>query len=153
MNIRPTNHDDIADLQKVLDGTQLFPGEMLPDMVGRFVSGDEGSDLWLTCEVDGKAVGFCYAVPEKLTDRTWNMLALAVLPLLQGKGHGGALVRQLETTLRDRGQRVLIADTSGVDAFAQTREFYRKNNYTEEAHIREFWAAGDDKIVFWKSLA
>lgn len=153
MNIRPTQHDDLADLQEVLDGTELFPSEILPDMVSNFLSGDEGSDVWLTCEVDGKAVGFCYAVPEELTDRAWNMLALAVLPLLQGKGHGGALVAQLETMLKHRGQRVLIADTSGMDAFAQTREFYRRNGYAEEARIRDFWAAGDDKIVFWKSLA
>jgi ribosomal protein S18 acetylase RimI-like enzyme len=153
MNIRPTTHDDLADLQEVLDGTELFPSEMLPDMVSGFLSGNEDSDLWLICEVDGKAVGFCYAVPEELTDRVWNMLAVAVLPVLQGKGHGGALVAELETTLKDRGQRILIADTSGVEAFAQTREFYRKNGYTEEARIRDFWAAGDDKIVFWKSLA
>jgi ribosomal protein S18 acetylase RimI-like enzyme len=152
MNIRPTKHGDLADLQQVLDSTELFPSEMLPQMVGNFLSGDDGSNLWLTCEIDGKAVGFCYAVPEKLTDRAWNMLALAVLPLLQGKGHGGALVAQLETTLRGRGQRIVIADTSGVDAFAQTREFYRKNGYAEEARIRDFWAEGDDKIVFWKSL-
>ncbi|MFA9230156.1 MAG: GNAT family N-acetyltransferase [Microgenomates group bacterium] len=153
MNIRPTKHDDLADLQEVLDGTELFPREMLPDMVSSFLSGDDGSDLWLTCEVDGKAVGFCYAVPEELTDRAWNMLALAVLPMLQGKGHGSALVARLEATLKGRSQRILIADTSGVAAFAQTREFYRKNHYIEEARIRDFWAAGDDKIVFWKSLA
>jgi ribosomal protein S18 acetylase RimI-like enzyme len=153
MNIRPTKHDDLLDLQEVVDGTELFPSEMLPDMVASFLSGDEGRDLWLTCEVDGKAVGFCYAVPEELTDGAWNMLALAVLPLLQGKGHGAALVAQLETTLKRREQRVLIVDTSGVAAFARTREFYRKNGYAEEARIRDFWAAGDDKIVFWKSLA
>ena len=153
MNIRPTKHDDLADLQEVLDGTELFPREMLPDLVSSFLSGDDGSDLWLTCEVDGKAVGFCYAVPEELTDRAWNKLALAVLPLLRGKGHGSALVARLEATLKGRSQRILIADTSGVAAFAQTREFYRKNHYFEEARIRDFWAAGDDKIVFWKSLA
>ena len=153
MNIRPTRHNDLADLQEVLDGTELFPSEMLPDMVSSFLSGDKGSDMWLTCEVDGRAIGFCYAVPEEFTDGAWNMLALAVLPSLQGEGHGGALVAQLEETLKDRSQRVLIVDTSGVDAFAQTREFYRKNGYIEEARIRDFWAAGDDKIVFWKSLA
>lgn len=153
MNIRPTKRDDLPDLQEVLDGTELFPSEMLASMVGSFLSGDEGSDLWLTCEVDGKAVGFCCAVPEELTEGAWNMLALAVLPSLQGKGHGAALVAKLETTLKGREQRVLIADTSGMAGFAQTREFYRKNGYTEEARIRDFWAAGDDKIVFWKSLA
>jgi ribosomal protein S18 acetylase RimI-like enzyme len=152
MNIRPTRHDDLADLQAVLEGTELFPSEMLPEMINSFLSGDESSDQWLTSEVDGKAVGFCYAAPEELTDGAWNMLALAVVPLLQGKGHGGALVAQLEATLKGRGQRLLIAETSGRDAFARTREFYHRNGYIEEARIRDFWAAGDDKIVFWKSL-
>jgi hypothetical protein len=41
-------HDDIAALQDVLDGTELFQSEMLPDMVGGFLSDDESSDIWLT---------------------------------------------------------------------------------------------------------
>ncbi|MEO1249198.1 MAG: GNAT family N-acetyltransferase, partial [Pseudomonadota bacterium] len=31
-------------------------------------------------------------------------------------------------------------------------EFYRRCGYVEEARIRDFWSAGDDKIVFWKAL-
>lgn len=68
-------------------------------------------------------------------------------------GCGGAIAKHLEAELKERGQRILIADTSGTDEFAQTREFYRKNGYAEEARIRDFWAAGDDKVVFWKSLS
>jgi GNAT superfamily N-acetyltransferase len=122
MKIRPTKHDDIAALQEVLDGTELFPSEMLPDMVGGFLADGESADIWLTCEANGK-------------------------------GYGGAIVEHLEAELKARGQRILIADTSGVDGFAQTRAFYRKSGYSEEARIRDFWAAGDDKIVFWKSLS
>jgi ribosomal protein S18 acetylase RimI-like enzyme len=62
-------------------------------------------------------------------------------------------VRHLEGELLARGQRLLIADTSGTPEFGQTREFYRKNGYTEEARIRDFWAAGNDKVVFWKRLS
>jgi ribosomal protein S18 acetylase RimI-like enzyme len=152
MNTRPTIHDDLPALKEVLDETELFPSELLPEMIRGFLVGEESTDLWLTCEVDGDAVGFCYAVPEKLTDGTWNMLAIAVKPSLQGQGHGGALVAQLELTLRQRGQRIVIVDTSGADAFSKTREFYRIQGYTQEARIRDFWAPGDDKIVFWKSL-
>jgi hypothetical protein len=47
----------------------------------------------------------------------------------------------------------LIADTSGTDDFAPTRAFYRKNGYAEEARIRDFWAKGDDKVVFWTALS
>lgn len=152
MKIRPTESDDVPDLKLVLDATGLFPSEMLPDMLGGFLSEESSEDLWLTCVAEGKAIGFCYVVPETLTDGTWNMLAIAVLPSQQGSGVGAAIVRQLEAGLRERGQRLLIVETSGKDEFAPTRAFYRKNGYREEARIRDFWAAGDDKIVFWKSL-
>ena len=152
MNIRPTKPEDIPALQTVLDGTELFPSEMLPDMVSGFLSGQESEDIWLTCEVDGAAIGFCYAAPEEMTDGIWNMLAIAVLPSKQGSGTGAALVKQLEATLWEHSHRILIADTSGTEEFAQTRAFYRKNGYSEESRIRDFWAAGDDKVTFWKAL-
>ncbi|MEM8645703.1 MAG: GNAT family N-acetyltransferase [Pseudomonadota bacterium] len=152
MKIRPTTSEDIPALTQVVDGTALFPSEMLPDLLSAFLSGDESESVWLTAEEDGNAIGFCFASPEDLTDGTWNMLALAVLPAKQGKGVGGAIVAALEKHLAEQGKRLLIVDTSGTDDFAQTREFYRKHGYTEEARIRDFWAAGDDKIVFWKAL-
>lgn len=153
MNIRPTETKDIPALKIVLDETGLFPGEMLPDMVSGFLSDQESREIWLTCELDGEAIGFCYAAPEPLTDGTWNMLAIAVHPSKQGSGYGGAIVRRLETLLHDDGHRVLIVDTSGKDEFVPTREFYRKSGYVEEARIRHFWAEGDDKVVFWKLIS
>ena len=152
MNIIPTKPEDIPALKDVVDATGLFPSEMLPEMMSDFLDDPASVDLWLTCESDGKAVGFCYAVPEKLTEGTWNMLAIAVHTSKHGNGYGSAIVKSLEAELRARGCRVLIAATSGKDEFAQTREFYRKNGYAEEARIRDFWAAGDDKVVFWKRV-
>jgi ribosomal protein S18 acetylase RimI-like enzyme len=150
MNIRPTTSGDVENLQRVLDATALFPSEMLPDMLA---NASESDSIWLTCEQDGRAVGFCFAVAETLAEGTWNMLAIAIQPEVQGQALGSALVAQLELRLKDRGQRILIADTSGTDAFARTRAFYRLNGYTEEARIRDFWADGDDKVTFRKSLA
>lgn len=152
MNIRSTKARDIKGLQTVLDGTGLFPADMLPDMVSSFLSSEDSGDIWLTCEVGGEAVGFCYAVPETLTQGTWNMLAIAVAPLRQGTGIGRAIVAKLEAILAEQGNRVLIVDTSGTEAFARTRGFYLKNGYVEEARIRDFWAKDDDKVVFWKAL-
>ena len=61
MIIRETKSEDIPGLQRVLDNTGLFPSEMLPDMVSDFLSEAESDDIWLTCDSDGAAVGFCYA--------------------------------------------------------------------------------------------
>lgn len=151
IEIRLTLATDTEGLAIVADETGLFPGDMLPALTAEFL-GPDPQEVWLTCIVDGVASGFCFARPEALTDRTWNMLALAVLPRWQGRGLGAALVRSLENNLRQRGQRLLIADTSGTDAFVLTRRFYRRSGYEEAARIADFWAAGDDKVIFRKAL-
>ena len=153
MLIRPSKQDDIAALQTVLNETELFPSELLPDMMINFLPEEESLDVWPTCEADGSAIGFCYAVPEALAEGAWNMLAIAVSPAQQGTGCGKAIVSHLENELRKRGQRILIADTSSADEFSKTRKFYHETGYEEEARIRDFWATGEDKIVFWKSLS
>ncbi len=151
LTIKPTTNDDIPALQIVLDQTELFPSEMLPDMLAPALAG-ETEAFWLTCHLDGTAVGICYTVPEAFAPGTWNMLALAVKPDVQGKGLGTAMVEAAEQQLKAKRQRLLIVDTSGTDAFAQTRRFYTRNGYEEEARIRDFWAEGDDKVIFRKVL-
>ncbi|MBE1285382.1 MAG: GNAT family N-acetyltransferase [Rhodobacteraceae bacterium] len=143
--------DDIPGLRKVLEGTDLFPADMLPNMLDPFLQGQTKA-FWLTCRLAGAAVGLCYTVPEELTDGTWNMLALAVRPDLQRQRLGAALVHEAEQHLRKAGQRLLIVDTSGTDEFTLTRRFYAQNGYEEEARIRDFWATGDDKVTFRKVL-
>ena len=151
LTVRPTEAGDIPALQPVLDETELFPRDMLPDLMTGYLAGD-GPDAWLTCMKHDRPVGFCFAEPEALADGTWNMRAIAVLPKVQGQGAGRALVAALEARLAEGGGRVLIADTSGIDAFADTRAFYDRAGYTAEARIRDFWGPGDDKVVYWKAL-
>ncbi|MBX9885212.1 MAG: GNAT family N-acetyltransferase [Novosphingobium sp.] len=143
---------DIPALQGVAQDAGLFPGEMLPDMIDGYLTDGSSQDIWLVCEEQGEAIGFCYCVPEQLAAGTWNMLALGVSPSRQGKGAGKVLVAALESRLRGSGERVLIAETSGTEEFAGTRAFYRACGYAEEARVRDFWAPGDDKVVFWKAL-
>jgi ribosomal protein S18 acetylase RimI-like enzyme len=78
---------------------------------------------------------------------------IAVHPDRQRQGRGEALVRHVERAVADRGGRLLLVETSGPASFERTRAFYRRCGYEEEARIREFYKAGDDKIVFRKLLA
>ena len=149
--IRPTTPDDLPALKKIIDGTELFPSDLLDDMTAGYFANDEEGGCWLTYD-DSKPVAVAYYVPERMTEGTWNALLLAVRPERQGKGLGAALMRHVEQTLAERGERVLLVETSGLDAFERTRNFYRKIGYKEEARIREFYAAGEDKVVFRKAL-
>ena len=47
---------------------------------------------------------------------------------------------------------MLLIETSGLATFERTRAFYHALGYDEEARIREFYKAGDDKVVFRKAL-
>ncbi|WP_342077841.1 GNAT family N-acetyltransferase [Yoonia sp. SS1-5] len=152
MSVRPTQAADLPDLCAVLDQTALFPAEMLADMIAPFLSDPDSLDLWLTAFVDETPVGFCYAVPAQFADGSWNMLAIAVAPDQQGTGCGGALTTALLGDLQGKGQRVLIAETSGAAAFEGPRAFYLAQGFEQQGCIRDFWAPGDDKVIFWRGV-
>ncbi|WP_108811786.1 GNAT family N-acetyltransferase [Sphingorhabdus sp. Alg231-15] len=150
-SIRAVEPDDIPALKRIIDATDMFPSEMLDDMIAGYFSTGGSEEIWLTYNDNGaKAVAYCR--PEEMTDRTWNLLLIAVDPDRQGEGIGAALMSHIEDHLAAHGQRVLIVETSGTDALARTREFYRLCQYDQESRIRDFYADGDDKITFWKAL-
>lgn len=150
--IRPTIAEDVPGLESVIDAVELFPSEMLAGMMEPYLSGAQTADHWLTFE-DGVPHGVAYFVPERLTDRTWNLLLIAMHPDRQGKGHGAALLQSAEAKLTELGGRMLIIETSGLAGFEAQRGFYRRCGYEEEARIRDFYEAGNDKVVFRKVLA
>ncbi len=151
ISIRPVEAQDSPQIGAILAATGLFPEEMLPEMIAGYLDGTK-RDIWFLCRADGEAVAFGFCEPERMTEGTWNLLAISVLPQRQGTGIGSAMIRYLEERLAAQGARILLVETMGTPEFEATRAFYRKTGFTEEARIREFYEAGADKIVFWKHL-
>lgn len=58
----------------------------------------------------------------------------------------------IESNLAQLGCRVLLVETSGLAEFAGIRYFYEQIGYTKEAVIRDYYDAGDDKVVFTKAI-
>ena len=87
-----------------------------------------------------------------MAEGTWNILMLLIAPAFQRQGYGQSLISHVEKTLEARGERLIIVETSSLDEFEKAQSFYLKCGYAEEARIRNFYAAGDDKIMFSKSL-
>ena len=50
-------------------------------------------------------------------------------------------------------ERLLLVETSGTDGFEASRRFYERCGYEVDAVIRDYWAPGDDKVVFRRLLA
>lgn len=149
--IRKTTKQDLEALAVIAEETDLFPPELLPEIAAAAFE-DSSEAEWLTALLCGQPYGFCFAEPETLADRVWNMRALAVTLGLQGRGLGTALVLHLEMLLKSKGRRMLLVDTSGTEGFAPTRAFYEQNAYEPESRIRDYWAIGDDKVTYRKVL-
>jgi ribosomal protein S18 acetylase RimI-like enzyme len=150
-DIRPLAAADLPVGRAVIASTGLFPAELLDGMAAAFLAG-EADEVWRVADLAGQAAAIAYAAPERMTDGTWNLLLIAVRTEAQGQGLGGALTREVEQAVAARGARILLVETSGLPAFERTRGVYRRLGYAEEARIRDYYAAGDDKVVFRKAL-
>ncbi len=161
--IRLATPDDKKALMAIADAIGLFtPQELeeLGSMLAEYFDGNLSNSprskslrdsFWITYDDDG-LVGVAYYALEPYADGTWNLYFIAVHPDSQGEGRGGELLHYIEQKLAERGERMLLVETSGLPNFERTRAFYRKYGYKEEARIREFYKAGDDKIIFRKPL-
>jgi len=150
--IRAINKNDLSEIKNIIDSNQLFPSEMLDDMVLDFFNDPGTRDIWLAYIIDDKPVSVAYCAPERMTEGTYNLYLIAVHSELKGKGIGGKFMEHIEKLLQSQGVRVLLGETSGLPEFELTRRFYDKCRYNREAVIRDFYRDGEDKVVFRKKL-
>lgn len=73
---------------------------------------------------------------------------IAVRPDLQGCGRGALFMRHAEQTLRERGQRWLVVRNSSMEQYVATRAYYRGLDHVEAARVPDYWADGDDLVMF-----
>ncbi|MCJ8280082.1 MAG: GNAT family N-acetyltransferase [Rivularia sp. ALOHA_DT_140] len=153
--IRPAKPDDTETIMNLAQAIGLFEGEELEElggMLGGYFEDSLGEGhSWVVCD-DGGVVGVAYFAPEQYADGVYNLYFIAVHPKYQGKGYGSTIINHVEKTLTENGDRLLLVETSGLPNFEMTRKFYRKQGYEEEARIRDYYKAGDDKIIFRKAL-
>lgn len=153
--IRLITQDDTTALIALAEATGLFEPSQTEDLsqmlFDHFNDKAKTQEFWFT-DYDNEPVSVAYVAPERMTEGTWNLYLIAVHPHHQRQGRGKSMLQYVEKMLTEKGERVLLVETSGTDDFKYIREFYRKSGYEEEARIREFYAAGVDKIVFRKKL-
>lgn len=150
--IRKVQIQDLIGLKEVLDSSELFPSEYLDDMISDYFNNAETEDIWFTCIENNQPIAIGYCAPEKLTNGTYNLYAIAVRKEFQGQRIGHKMMHFIEDLLLKNGKRVLIVETSSIEHYALTRKFYDKLGYRQEAVIKDFWDDGEDKVIFWKKL-
>mgnify|MGYP001103856962 CR=1 FL=1 len=87
-----------------------------------------------------------------MTQGTFDLYWIAVDPAAQGRGIGHALLARVEAEVQARGGRLLVIETSGTLAYAAARRLYETSGFRCEAVIHDFYAPGDDLIIFGKKV-
>src|SRR4051812_9922402 len=97
-------------------------------------------------------IGFaCYGETPG-TDRTNDLYWIAVHPEHQGEGGGSRLLDEVERRLTERQARLLVVETSARDDYESTRRFYERRGYREHARLSDFYATGDDRVIYARRL-
>jgi GNAT superfamily N-acetyltransferase len=106
----------------------------------------------LGADVDGRLAGWICWGATPCTLGTYDLYWMAVDPALQGAGVGTALVLEMEHRLAGLA-RLIIVETAGRPDYAATRRFYEARGYRATATIPDFYAPGDDQVVFVKGVS
>ena len=106
----------------------------------------------LGAQVDGDVAGWICWGPTPCTLGTYDLYWMAVAPEAQGNGIGKALLEEMERRLAGVA-RLIVIETAGRPDYAPTRAFYQARGYSPVSRIPDFYAPGDDQVVFAKEVS
>jgi len=141
--------DEVASIVALVEETGFFrpdeieiAAEVLESAVNR---GDYES---YTFRVGGVAVGWICFGATPCTIGTYDIYWLAVSARLQGGGIGRRLMEFAEAQVQQAGGRLAVVETAGRPDYEPTRRFYERIGYVLEHQIVDFYAPGDDKMIY-----
>lgn len=106
----------------------------------------------LGAELDSRLVGWICWGPTPCTLGTYDLYWMAVDPEMQGAGIGTGLLQEMERRLKGVA-RLIVIDTAGRSDYSGTRAFYQARGYSPVATVPDFYAPGDDQVVFVKRVS
>lgn len=152
-SLRPIGPADRRAVERLTRACGQFREDEIPVAVEVFDAAAAGDPSYtaLAAEIDGRVAGWICWGPTPCTVGTWDLYWMAVDPSLQGSGLGTVLIREMEQRLAGLA-RVIVVETAGRPDYAGTRAFYEARGYRAVATIPDFYAPGDDQVVYLKYL-
>ena len=154
--IRAMAGQDKPAIMAILQDTPEFKPEELTvaeEVIDSYLVDYKGSGYRiLVAEFSTQVVGYiCYG-PTPLTSGTWDLYWAAVARRWRGKGAGKALWEAAEHKIRQSSGRLAIIETSSKPEYEETRRFHSSRGYQLTCRVADFYAPGDDKLIFTKPL-
>jgi ribosomal protein S18 acetylase RimI-like enzyme len=158
MTIEPPSPQDIDAIIRVTEDVGVFnPLEVrvVREMLETFFHTDNPDDYKFIVYRNGDpngVAGFACFGPTPLADRIWDLYWICVQREQQSNGIGSNLLRRVEDAVCRQGARAIYLETSDSPAYQPAREFYERHAYKRVAHLPDFYAPGEGKIIYCKTL-
>jgi ribosomal protein S18 acetylase RimI-like enzyme len=101
---------------------------------------------------DRDLVGYACYGPTPCTAGTYDLYWIGVSPRVHNAGIGTRLLAEVERRLAHSDARLVIIETSSLPMYAATRGFYEKRGYEICARVPDFYADGDDRLIYVKRI-
>jgi len=156
--IRSTQPEDADSIRRIAAAESLFSKEeadTVVELLEAYLEEEDHDGYYFLSAIgeDGSLLGFACYGPTPLTQGTFDLYWIAVSAAAKGQGVGRALMARAEDEARSLGGRMIKLDTSGRREYEPTRAFYHRIGYTLSATVPDFYAPGDDLVIFSRLLA
>ena len=118
----------------------------------KLAQGTACSYQFLFAEDKDSVLGYtCYGLIPA-TSGSYDLYWIAVNEQLRSQGLGKALMKETERIISDIGGRRIYVETSSRNQYKPTHGFYESCGYKKEALLKDFYAEGDSKIMYSRSI-
>jgi ribosomal protein S18 acetylase RimI-like enzyme len=157
MAIRPFQKEDVHPLVELIQATKVFREEEVAvarELMEIVAEDKDQKDYVIATYADenNTVLGYYCVGHTPMTETTYDLYWIAVDPQAHGKGIGKKLLRHCEDYVRQQGGKLIIAETSSMEKYNNTRLFYEHQHYTEASRVNDYYAPGDGLVVYLKYL-
>ncbi|MCA9290216.1 MAG: GNAT family N-acetyltransferase [Phycisphaerales bacterium] len=148
---------DVDDVRRLVTATGVFRAdevdiavELAQDAAHRGPASD-----YRFFFVDGAAGAIGYSCYGRIgcTLGSYDLYWIVVDPAHHGQGIGRRLLRATETAIAELGGRRIYVETSSLPGYEAARRFYVTAGYDLIARLPEFYAPGDDKCIYCRTVS
>jgi GNAT superfamily N-acetyltransferase len=134
---------------------EFLPPEVVvaEELIDAYLEEEKASGYYIyIAEHEGEIAGYvCYG-DTPLTEATWDLYWIAVHHDKQGFGIGRILMKHAEEDIKRMHGKLIMVETSGKADYNKTRQFYERLNYKKLCQITDYYAPGDDLVLFAKRI-
>jgi D-alanine-D-alanine ligase-like ATP-grasp enzyme/ribosomal protein S18 acetylase RimI-like enzyme len=147
---------DAQEVRRIVESTGLFrPAEIevaVELVEARLAKGPASGYQFVFAEQKGNVVGYACFGKNTLTVSSFDLYWIAVDPRLHGQRIGRSLLDEAERQIAAADGTRIYIETSHRPEYVATRGFYERCGYSLATVLDDYYAPGDSKAVYVKTL-